>query len=731
MDELAQGVHDSDVATGLRIARELIEAGIPVFAAPPCPSGPFAPEGAAPCDRDGHAGGAEEYDLPGKWQMTVPSPVWLERWQPGWALGAVGGHVADFLDEDPRNGGTPTVDEVKGAGQWPTVFGIQSTPSGGSHYLISPIGRRKATGFMPGLDYQGGAPDGKGRGFVWIAPTVKRSKVDGVARPYDWAQEPDLEWLADFPNGDDSVDGIRLRLESYAARRTQATAEKRKRSGTEVRAYTMTQARAFCDITLNRLMAAEIGQIEERANDAACALSHFVPQFWSEEQAYDVLMAALGETAYDPKHPASRWTAEKFQGVLSGQAGRAPNDWYATVVPELPTPADVAGAVEAVTEDEVDALLAEMLGPEELIAQRPPRHLVRGLLTLDSESWLIGEPGSKKSFVALDIAAHVALGMPWQGRKVTQAPVVLIVAEGAGGIGKRVDAWGRTYGEGLTKEVFRVLPRPVQARDTVAWAVLVRACERIKAGLVVIDTQARVTVGLEENSATDMGVYVDAARAIRGATGACVLTVHHTGRRGGDARGSSAIDGAQDTELKVKPVRQAYAQILTEKQKDIEPALPIKIKFKSVDLGQDEEGDPVNSLVLVPNGQWLEGEMDDESLGALNAEQAREINPFSIRSEPEEWTKILTHHNARVQRWLLQALADVARGHGLTQGEWKRLVEEKVGKIAEWSNWNTPFQVITDGTGRPCSSGVVTKGATADRWTVDTVALDALKASHE
>ena len=33
----------------------------------------------------------------------------------------------------------------------------------------------------------------------------------------------------------------------------------------------------------------------------------------------------------------------------------------------------------------------------------------------------------------------------------------------------------------------------------------------------------------------------------------CVLTVHHTGRSGGDARGSSAIDGAQTTELKVNP----------------------------------------------------------------------------------------------------------------------------------------------------------------------------------
>src|SRR6185369_12613717 len=139
-----------------------------------------------------------------------------------------------------------------------------------------------------------------------------------------------------------------------------------------------------------------------------------------------------------------------------------------------------------------------------------------------------------------------ANGREWQGLKVTQASVVMIVAEGAGGMSNRVKAWEQEHGP-MGDDV-RLLPRPVQAKDLKAWMVLVEACRRLQPGMVVIDTQARVTVGLEENSATEIGIYVEAVRATREATGACVLTVHHTGRKGGDARGSSAIDGAQHTE---------------------------------------------------------------------------------------------------------------------------------------------------------------------------------------
>lgn len=580
----------------LDIARNLIEAGVPVFAAPPCPG--------AACSRPGHAGGKHEYDLPAKWQLTVPSAVWLDAWQPGWALAAVGGHAADFLDNDPRHGGNGSISELEAAGQMPRVFGVQATPSGGLHYVISPLGERESNAFMPGLDYQGGMPDGKGRAFIWIAPTVRRSKAEPYGLvSYRWTQAPDMDYLREFAS-DDSVEGLRDRILSA---RGKASGNER-RADLEHRMFTEEEAQRFCSITLERLEQAEPGEIETAANNAACQLSHFVPELWTESFAFNVLSVALSKTKYDPEHPASRWTAGKFHDVIAGVNGRAPADWEARRKPE--------SVDEVVPElDAVDLLIAEMRKPADIIKQDPPVSLVKGLLNLDSESWIIGEPGSKKSFVATDIAAHVAAGMPWQGLKVHQGGVVMIVAEGGGGLGPRLQAWEKQHGRSMSDRI-DILTRPVQAARLGDWAVLREACRRLAPVLVVIDTQARVTVGLEENSAKEMGVYIEAVRSIREATGACVLTVHHTGRKGGDARGSSAIDGAQHTELKVEAKDSLHGRLVSEKQKDMALTGDVELTFAVQTVGTDGDGEPVTSLALRGPLSGIERAAGGEDVGA-------------------------------------------------------------------------------------------------------------------
>jgi hypothetical protein len=246
--------------------------------------------------------------------------------------------------------------------------------------------------------------------------------------------------------------------------------------------------------------------------------------------------------------------------------------------------------------DPVDALLAEMLDVEALRNIVPPQPLINGVLDLDTTAWLIGESGSYKSFIALDLAAHVGLGRPWRGREVAQGDVVYIVAEGARGMRLRVDAWEREHGP---MKGVRFLPRPVQAASGAAWDVLVAACRRLRPVLVIIDTQARVTLGLEENSNTDMGRYVAAVDAIRTATAACVLTVHHIGRDGRNARGASALDGAQDAELKIEKTGMFSIKLVMDKQKDQAQDAPVPIRLKRSDGGIDPTtGRDLSSLVV-------------------------------------------------------------------------------------------------------------------------------------
>jgi AAA domain-containing protein/bifunctional DNA primase/polymerase-like protein len=316
-------------------------------------------------------------------------------------------------------------------------------------------------------------------------------------------------------------------------------------------------------------------------------------------------------------------------------------------------------ASEAV--DPVEHLLSRMLDRDALDLIPPPRPLIRDVLDLDSESWIIGAPGGFKSFVALDWTGHVATGLPWRGNAVQQGRVVYVVAEGSKSITLRVRAWEETYGRRMADVLF--LPEPVQVKDGETdktghpgreWRVLVEACRRLQPVLIVLDTQARITVGLEENSNTSMGVLVEAVRALKEATKACVLVVHHTGRNGEDARGASALDGAQDTEIRVdrpdgKRRLDLTADISTDKQKDGSEAGAWPVQMRIVPLGE-HEGRKLSSLALEP---W---------------------DPFAVREVPEpDWDANLTDNQTDIMA-ALRKVGDSERG--ATQVEVRQSTDE-------------------------------------------------------
>ncbi len=741
---------ENDIQLALDIARRLITGGVPVFAAAPCP-----PECPGYTDKRGvhhphHKNGPGHYHLPYQWEKTVPSTVWLDKWQPGWGLAAVGGHVCDFLDVDPRNGGRSSSLTLEMEGEWPLEFGRAVTPSGGNHLVVARTGLRKSTMFMPGLDLQSGDPAGVGRGFVWIAPTVRPSKDPadaGALKAYRWQFPPDLELLAEA--AEDALDSmqpiIRRITEKRAAPAERERIEVKPRdpddpfvSASEAgrmvhqdRSFTLTEAQDFVRPYLLELQAAKVGQIEETANRAATVISHFVPEFWDAESAFDLLTASLAETAYDPDGP-SDWTAEKFRAVLDGR--RPPLDpWKATRKTEPPVTPEVR--VEAAPGEEalstLEKLRRRLMSADQLAALPPPELLVEGLLDMDSETWIIGAPGSFKSFVVLDLAAHIGCGLPWQGRRVRQGNVLYLAAEGARGLTLRARAWQERHERKMDNVYFLPYPVHVQSNDG-QWAALVEIARELNPVYVVIDTQHRVTTGLEENSAKDMGIFTDAVSAIRRATGACVKVVHHTGRNGKDARGSSALDGAQDTELKVerpedKAGRDALVcRVLMDKQKDMaEESGGIELALEKWKLGQDPEtGRELSSLVVMPH---------DAAEAVFRAASGYtkldvDVEPWKGK-QPAEWTKRAQSEaglttNSKLRDRILQVLADHAHDRGLTKSEALKVVAARwydpaKGKGPDADSW-------TDAWNRVVSLRPLVINIAGERFGIDPVELSTL-----
>lgn len=250
----------------------------------------------------------------------------------------------------------------------------------------------------------------------------------------------------------------------------------------------------------------------------------------------------------------------------------------------------------------VDYMRGELLTLGEAAEREPPSPLVRGLLYLDTLAWLIGKPGSFKSFVALDIAAHVALGRAWADRPVRAGLALYVVAEGLGGMTQRARAWIKARGGGSAPDALKLYPRAVQVSNDKHWRALVELAAELRPVLIVIDTQARITLGVKENDNTEMSAFVGKLDELRRASGACVLTVHHIGRNGEDARGASSLDGAQDTELKVERLdgpKSLRARLVVDKQKDGADTAVVTFEMTPVPLGEHPEtGEEMTSLVL-------------------------------------------------------------------------------------------------------------------------------------
>ena len=249
-----------------------------------------------------------------------------------------------------------------------------------------------------------------------------------------------------------------------------------------------------------------------------------------------------------------------------------------------------------------DKLLAELLNVDALANRPKAAPLIEGFLNRRSLARLYGDPGAYKSFLALDWAIHVALGKTWHGHRVEQGRVVYVVGEGEEGIHKRVRAWEMHHQ--ITGHGVLFLPRPIQTTGS-EWASFCVAMQRLAPTLIVLDTQARVTVGVNENDPTDFGRVIENWDQLRTQSGATVLALHHANAEGGRPRGTTAVTGALQTELRVDKVgagARRVVRLTTPKQKDNveEQAVLLRPVVMTVEAPASIWDRAVTSVVLVP-----------------------------------------------------------------------------------------------------------------------------------
>lgn len=216
------------------------------------------------------------------------------------------------------------------------------------------------------------------------------------------------------------------------------------------------------------------------------------------------------------------------------------------------------------------SMASKVLTATELAAQPGLEPLVDGILFRGTIAMLFGLPGSYKSFLAIALAGCIATGSKFLGRSVAQGPTLYVAAEGAAGLGKRVEAWGFAWHNGAPVEGMSILPEAVNLSDDSEVDELAELNRQNGYALIVIDTWARSLGGADENSASATSLLVENVERVKRAhPGTSVLIIHHRGKTGNDPRGSIALLGAVDTALAISGERAALT-LEAVKQKDIE-----------------------------------------------------------------------------------------------------------------------------------------------------------------
>lgn len=297
---------------------------------------------------------------------------------------------------------------------------------------------------------------------------------------------------------------------------------------------------------------------------------------------------------------------------------------------------------------------------------------VEGLLIDGAMSVIYGDSGSGKTFFMLDLALHVAGGIPWRGREVERRGVLYLALEGSHGISNRVAAYKEANKSNAADLAFAIVPVTVDLLSpdgdvarVIEAAKSFAAHMSVPVGMIIVDTLARAIAGGNENSPEDMGALVRNLDLIRQALPSHVAAVHHSGKdsaRG--ARGHSSLRAATDTEIEVsRDEGEKLSVARVTKQRELELGDEFAYRLSAVDLGRDRRGKPVVSCVVFPTDADGLPTKEDR---AAQREQAREREKLQKQRDQD----------ARDRQSVLKAVDDEVTEFG-TPGAGKSAIEDR------------------------------------------------------
>lgn len=317
---------------------------------------------------------------------------------------------------------------------------------------------------------------------------------------------------------------------------------------------------------------------------------------------------------------------------------------------------------QPIESERITAIRNATLRARDLHFDRKSDYLIKGWLGAEAVSMIYGESNCGKSFLALDIAAHVASGQPWMGHNARKGNVLYLASEGGTkSYGPRIaalrDAKSELQEKGAADDLLLTLIQ-VDLHGTADIDAISAALPELEFALIVVDTLAMSIGAGSENDSADMAQFIKNIMTLKKRYNCHVLIVHHSGKdRAKGARGHSSLRAAVDTEIEVK-VDGAVRTATCKKQRDMENGKRIAFTLRVVDLGLDDEFDPITSCVV---------EQADIDLASLN------------KSSPLKGNSLIAK----------QALVEAIAKHGLRMADTENYPASR--NVVEIDLWRSEF----------------------------------------
>lgn len=300
-------------------------------------------------------------------------------------------------------------------------------------------------------------------------------------------------------------------------------------------------------------------------------------------------------------------------------------------------------------------------------------YVIKDVIPSNSLCSIYGASGAYKSFLAISWACHIASGINWGEKKVSQGIVLYIVGEGGIGVPRRIKAWELSYNKSIND--LYLINSPIFLASKKEVKVILDLAEYIKnrhklpIQMIVIDTLARCFGGADENDAKDMGAFIRGCDELKIKTGATVLIIHHSGKdESKGARGSSAFRAALDTEYKITREENGGAFIIKcTKMKDAEEVPPTAYDLETFELYHDEDDEVITSLCVKDKGR---APIEDQQFNNINNASKNHLillkcirsrtldNNFCTKSIIREDLKKISIDTKNLSRWLNKLVSE-------------------------------------------------------------------------